>query len=232
MDRPSLLLVDDSPDIAQLVRLLGRRAAHEVRLAVNLPAARAALAEARPDLVLLDVNLPGESGLVLAREAGHLRLAVFCQGRLAPALAEALLAGLDFAVYKDLLSSPEEWARRIDEVLRTPNWEEWRTRATLPLLNDAHKVIRTLQWSPLRLLDEEVLRALVWRALARISPEPARVPASRSWPLAALWKQAEIWLPKPGRPADFLLSALYQAECLAGARATESLRQFLVEREG
>ena len=66
-----ILLVEDEPGIAApIVRAL-RIQKYEVRHAATLRAARAALAEAEPDLLLLDVRLPDhpDGGLTLAREA-------------------------------------------------------------------------------------------------------------------------------------------------------------------
>ena len=66
-----ILLVEDEPGIAApIVRAL-RIQKYEVRHAATLWAARAALAEAEPDLLLLDVRLPDhpDGGLTLAREA-------------------------------------------------------------------------------------------------------------------------------------------------------------------
>lgn len=66
-DRPRLLIVDDEPSLCDvLARYFGYNN-FEVRTASSANAARALIAEAAPDLVLVDVNMPGESGLSLAR---------------------------------------------------------------------------------------------------------------------------------------------------------------------
>jgi len=65
--RSRILVVDDDPGIrAMLDEYLG---AHrfDVRLAADGPALRAEIEQHLPDLVLLDVHLPGEDGLSLAR---------------------------------------------------------------------------------------------------------------------------------------------------------------------
>jgi len=57
-----LLLVDDDPSLAAIVRVLARRAGHSVAWAADAASATAELRRERPDLVLLDINLPGVSG--------------------------------------------------------------------------------------------------------------------------------------------------------------------------
>jgi len=69
-----VLVVDDNVDAAKsLGKLLGFRG-HEVSLAHDGPSALAAAAAAPPDLVLLDIGLPGMDGYAVAarlRAAGH-----------------------------------------------------------------------------------------------------------------------------------------------------------------
>lgn len=66
-DRARLLIVDDE---AALRDVLARYFAHnnfDVRTAADAVQARALIAASVPDLLLVDVNMPGESGLSLAR---------------------------------------------------------------------------------------------------------------------------------------------------------------------
>jgi CheY-like chemotaxis protein len=57
-----ILVVEDDPLSAVLVRDLLASRDHRVRTAANVDEALAQLAAARPDLVLLDVQLPGGGG--------------------------------------------------------------------------------------------------------------------------------------------------------------------------
>ena len=66
MSKPLLLLVDDSKEMGFIVVCLGKRAGWEVVVCVDAEAAWDALAQRQPDLVLLDVNLPGASGAAVA----------------------------------------------------------------------------------------------------------------------------------------------------------------------
>lgn len=53
-----LLLVEDEPNIARPVLRALEAQGHQVRHAPDLSTARARLAEAEPDLMILDVRLP------------------------------------------------------------------------------------------------------------------------------------------------------------------------------
>ncbi len=59
---PTILVVDDDPDILQLVRTLLERAGHSVIAARDGQEAIRRLFERRPDLVVLDIGMPGMDG--------------------------------------------------------------------------------------------------------------------------------------------------------------------------
>jgi two-component system OmpR family response regulator len=68
MDHTTLILVvDDDPDLRKLIGdfLVGH--GYRVEVAENAAAMRVSLAKQRPDLVILDVMMPGEDGLSAAR---------------------------------------------------------------------------------------------------------------------------------------------------------------------
>jgi DNA-binding response OmpR family regulator len=62
-----ILLVEDNEDARSIYAAYMRNAGHEVIEAATLDAASAAFDERRPDLVVLDRNLPDGDGLDLAR---------------------------------------------------------------------------------------------------------------------------------------------------------------------
>jgi two-component system OmpR family response regulator len=64
----ALLVVDDDPDISTLVAEQLVKAGYAVVTAGDGPTMRAALDVHRIDLIILDLNLPGEDGLALCRE--------------------------------------------------------------------------------------------------------------------------------------------------------------------
>ena len=66
--RRSLLVVEDEPDIANLLRQLLENAGYRVRLAHSLGEARARLREAIPAAISLDLRLPDGDGMQLVQE--------------------------------------------------------------------------------------------------------------------------------------------------------------------
>ena len=66
--RRRILLVDDLVEVAEdMASLLREAFGHEVRTAHDGPSALQLAAEYRPELVLLDIGLPGMNGYELAR---------------------------------------------------------------------------------------------------------------------------------------------------------------------
>lgn len=57
-----VLVVDDDPDVRALIELLLDRMGHDVRVAATAEDALLRSAERRPDLLLLDLSLPGLDG--------------------------------------------------------------------------------------------------------------------------------------------------------------------------
>jgi len=66
-ERARVLVVDDEPDLLELVAYNLERAGHEVELARDGAEALDAVARNRPDLILLDLMMPNISGLEVAR---------------------------------------------------------------------------------------------------------------------------------------------------------------------
>jgi two-component system phosphate regulon response regulator PhoB len=117
-----LLIIEDEPDIREMLDFTLTRAGHQVTCAADAEAARAALKVDVPDLILLDWMLPETSGLVLAREIK--RQAVFRPIPIIMLTARAaeddkvqgLDAGVDDYITKPF--SPRELLARIKAVLR------------------------------------------------------------------------------------------------------------------
>jgi DNA-binding response OmpR family regulator len=66
--RPTILVVDDDPDLRELVGMRLWHSGFSVTIARNGDDAVAALAEQLPDLIVLDVPMPGTDGLALCRQ--------------------------------------------------------------------------------------------------------------------------------------------------------------------
>ena len=119
--RGSVLVVDDEPTIAEVVSRYLERAGYEVRSAGDGLHALALVAEGLPDLVVLDLMLPGLNGLEVMR-----RLRDIDRDRIAIILLTAkgdesdrvvgLRLGADDYIVKPF--SPAELVARVDAVLR------------------------------------------------------------------------------------------------------------------
>ncbi len=65
--RPRVLVVDDHPVGAELLAFVLEEGGFDVETVGDAEGARRCIADARPDLILMDLQLPGEDGLALTR---------------------------------------------------------------------------------------------------------------------------------------------------------------------
>ena len=68
MSQQNILVVDDEPDICSLVQEILIDEGYQVRVAENTAAARQHAIKLQPDLVLLDIWMPGEDGISLLKD--------------------------------------------------------------------------------------------------------------------------------------------------------------------
>ncbi|MCB1789445.1 MAG: response regulator, partial [Gammaproteobacteria bacterium] len=68
MSAPRILVVDDEPDIRESVRDILEDENYRVVTAENAVAARQALRDGRPELILLDIWMPDVDGISLLKE--------------------------------------------------------------------------------------------------------------------------------------------------------------------
>jgi two-component system, OmpR family, response regulator ResD len=121
MERGAVLVVDDEPTIAEVVARYLERAGYRTRVAGDGLSALEAVASQRPDLVVLDLMLPGLDGLEVMRrlrEQDGDRVAVIlltAKGEEADRVI-GLRRGADDYVVKPF--SPAELVARVDAVLR------------------------------------------------------------------------------------------------------------------
>jgi DNA-binding response OmpR family regulator len=119
--RGSVLVVDDEPTILEVVARYLERAGYRTRVAVDGVQAIDAVALDRPDLVVLDLMLPGVDGLeVMRRLRAHDRngipvILLTAKGEEADRVI-GLRLGADDYVVKPF--SPAELIARVDAVLR------------------------------------------------------------------------------------------------------------------
>lgn len=67
-DSPYILVVDDEPDIRQLVSEILEDEGYQVTMAENASTARSAIEERQPHLILLDIWMPDTDGITLLKE--------------------------------------------------------------------------------------------------------------------------------------------------------------------
>jgi DNA-binding response OmpR family regulator len=127
--RGSILVVDDEPTITDVVSRYLERAGYSTRVAGDGADALRIAVESRPDLVVLDLMLPGMDGLeVMRRLREHERVSVIlltAKGEHTDRII-GLRLGADDYVVKPF--SPAELVARVDAVLRrvdnSPQLEE------------------------------------------------------------------------------------------------------------
>lgn len=118
-DAPHVLVVDDDQKIRDLLARYLYEHGFRVSSAENVVAARAAMRGLAYDIVLLDVMMPGESGLTLARELKATTQIPVCL-LTARAEAEHRIEGLEIGVedYIPKPFEPRELLLRLRNILR------------------------------------------------------------------------------------------------------------------
>ncbi|MCX5193265.1 response regulator transcription factor [Streptomyces sp. NBC_00249] len=114
-----ILVVDDDPTVSEVVTGYLRRAGFAVEEAADGPAALAAAGRARPDLVVLDLMLPGIDGLEVCRRlraAGPVPVIMLTARGDEDDRITGLEVGADDYVTKPF--SPRELVLRVTSVLR------------------------------------------------------------------------------------------------------------------
>ncbi|MBP8035307.1 MAG: response regulator [Burkholderiaceae bacterium] len=137
-----ILVVDDDRDIRDLLSEYLQKQGYRVSAAADGRAMRAAISVAMPDLIVLDVMLPGEDGLTLCRE---LRSQSDVPVLMLTARGEEIdrIVGLEMGADDYLAKpfNPRELVARIKSILR-------RTRALPPNLRpDEARLIHFSGWT-------------------------------------------------------------------------------------
>jgi DNA-binding response OmpR family regulator len=118
----SILVVDDEPHIVLSIEFLLKRAGYDVRVAGDGEAAHRAVAEHKPDLILLDVMMPGRSGYevckaIRATPGGDTIKIIMLSAKSRDVEQEkALAVGADTYVTKPF--STRDLVERVDRLLR------------------------------------------------------------------------------------------------------------------
>jgi two-component system phosphate regulon response regulator PhoB len=175
-----ILVVDDEPDITALVAYHLAKAGYRVSTAANGPDALKAAREERPDIVILDVMLPGVSGYdVLAElrrreETREVGVILLTARREEPDRIRGLSLGADDYLTKPF--SPAELALRVNALLRrlaAPAVASGSTLAAGPIAIDrsAHRVVIEGKEIELTATEYKLLLTLVERR-GRVQTRP------------------------------------------------------------
>jgi DNA-binding response OmpR family regulator len=125
MPEKSILVVEDEPSIAEVVSLYLRRAGYQVQSLADGLAALNALEKRIPDLVVMDLMLPGVDGLSLTRwlrDRSEVPIIMLTSRREEIDRISGLEMGADDYVVKPF--SPQELVSRVRAVLRRSGGEK------------------------------------------------------------------------------------------------------------
>jgi DNA-binding response OmpR family regulator len=187
-DEPGVILVvDDDPTFLHLVRSLLEGEGHDVHHALDGEAALSAIEERPPDLIVLDIEMPGMNGLeLLSRLRPRVRVPVIVvSGR--EAESERVLAfdlGADDYVLKPFLS--REFAARVRAALRRVRQPSDVTLAFTDFeIRPASREVTVLG-------RRVALAPREFDLLAYLASRPGQV-ISRQELLAEVWRSSDKW---------------------------------------
>ena len=183
--KPYILVVEDESSISELLRYNLEAAGYEVDVSADGDEALVAVAERRPDLIILDWMLPGTSGLEVCRqlrrasETRNLPIILLTARGEEPDRVRGLDSGADDYVVKPF--SPSEVMARVRAVIRRTrpaSVEDRLTFADIEMELETHRVTRA--GAPIHLGPTE------YRLLRHLMEKPGRV-YSREQLLDAVW---------------------------------------------
>lgn len=177
MNRKKVVVVEDEPDILEVLNYNLRREGYEVHSAFNGTIGLSLIKREKPDLVLLDLMLPGMDGLELCRTLKGEEATSECLIIMVTAKGEesdivlGLGAGADDYISKPF--SPKELVARVQAVLRRgPGIQQGPKQETIEvdgLLIDAGKHKVSMGGSEIKLTATE------FRLLHFLASNPGRV---------------------------------------------------------
>ncbi|MDH3513438.1 MAG: sigma-54 dependent transcriptional regulator [Gammaproteobacteria bacterium] len=167
-----ILVVDDEPDICRLMQEILEDEHYQVKTVENAAAAREAVRKQRPDLVLLDIWMPGTDGISLLREwseNGGLEMPVIMisgHGTVETAVEATRLGAYDF------IEKPVSMGKLLVTIERALETDKLR-RENLRLRRQAEPTANLTGKSPvMQELRENIERIAATDAWVLITGEP------------------------------------------------------------
>jgi DNA-binding response OmpR family regulator len=196
MSRSRILVIDDDDDVRELVRTLLTRAGHDVRDAADGRAGLREFFSSPPDLVVLDVTMPGLDGwetLSRIRDLSDVPVLMLTARDAELERVRGLAAGADDYVVKPF--GRQELVARVQALLRRarPRAEERATYADGYLAIDfgqravtvgdrevqltplEFKLLGTFVRHPNQVLSRDQLLELVWGDAFGVSPDQVKL---------------------------------------------------------
>jgi two-component system alkaline phosphatase synthesis response regulator PhoP len=189
MPTQRILVVDDEESIRKVVDYALSQAGYEVHTAGDSEEAERVLAQVRPDLVVLDIMLPGKSGLDIARD---LRATSTVPIIMLSAKGEEVdrILGLEFGAddYVTKPFSPRELVSRVKAILRRVTAPAVDAHARLTVgdltIDDTSRQV-SMSGEPVHLTSSE------YGILMLLARHPGKA-FSRQAILAALWDESPV----------------------------------------
>ena len=198
-----ILVVDDDRDLVELVEYALRREGHEVVRAYDGEAALGAVTREKPDLVVLDINLPKMAGFTvlerIRRSDEHLAVIMLSARQDESDIVRGLQLGADDYLTKPF--RPKELVARVKAILRRSVTARGRTtpqlyktgdialdEATHEVSADAvpihlspteFKLLRHFMANPGRVLTQEEILEGVWGYDAEVGGDLVKLNVSR-----------------------------------------------------
>ena len=189
MPEERILVVDDEESILKVVDYALSQAGYTVHTAGDAEGAESALKEFRPDLVILDVMLPGKSGLDIARDIRSTSNVPIIMLSAKGDEVDRIL-GLEFGAddYVTKPFSPRELVSRVKAILRrvAPPVAEPHTRIQVAglVLDETSRQV-SVDGRPVHLTSSE------YGILMLLGRHPGKA-FSRQAILAALWDESPV----------------------------------------
>jgi DNA-binding response OmpR family regulator len=190
MKGKKILIVEDEPNIAEVVSLYLERAEFTVRIARDGEAALKSLEQHIPDLVVMDLMLPGLDGFTITRwlrERSNVPIIMLTARRDEIDRITGLELGADDYVVKPF--SPQELVSRVRAVLRRAGQAKEPVQEEQPLVS-GNLTINPLARTVLRGGENITLTAKEFDMLYLLVSHPRQV-FTRDQLLERVWGEAE-----------------------------------------